>query len=435
MIEDPADAIASALQPASACALMSAGTWRRDSPRCAPTMPGTGPRVLMLSIVDPDFRRGGAWTVTRALLEWLRGAPWNAEVSVLTPRAPRWPGLRQASSVLAAPWTGVPAKVRYLRSGRYRRRVRTSLRESAYDLLVVNGSDLLWCLEEAPRACRTLAIVHNREAQVYADQVAATFPRAGTVRDWLMTDCARLEAFERARLREVDAAVFLSDAEARECARIHPGLRYMVLPPQFSEPPQRILKPRSARLDLGFLANFSWWPNRDGARWLVEDVLARVTGDVHLHLFGHGSRDVVAPHARVTAHGFVDDLSRVWSTCDWMVVPVRYGAGVSVKAAESLYHGMPLLSTHFGLRGLPPIDHPQVVRRDTADEWVAFLSGPEARASSGMRLPLELSGPFELRANASRMDRFLAGVLGVPAARGKATRFVDAAACAREVAE
>ena len=66
---------------------------------------------------------------------------------------------------------------------------------------------------------------------------------------------------------------------------------------------------------------------------------------------------------------------------------------------------------------------------------MAFLSGPEARASCGTRLPLELSGPFDLRANAPRMDRFLAGVLGVPATRGKPTRFPDAAACAREAAE
>jgi len=373
-----------------------------------------GLRVLMPSIVDPGIRRGGAWTVTRGLVELLRLEPWNAEVTVVAPHEPRWPALRQASSVLAAQWTGVPAKVRFLRRRSFRDRIRQAFDRAAFDLLVVNGTDLLWCLDDAPRGCRTLAIVHNREARIFSDQIAATFPRAGPLRRWLMRDCARLDAFELARLRSVHAALFLSESEAAECSREIPGLEHMVLPPQFPESPQRIAKPASGRLDLGFLANFSWWPNRDGAKWLVQEVLERVRGDVRVHLFGHGSKDAIPSHSRVVTHGFVDDLRQVWASCDWMVVPVRYGAGVSVKTAECLYHGMPLLSTHFGLRGLPAIEHPQIVRSDSADDWIAFLSGPESRALCESRLPLAMSRPFALRSNAPRVNRFLARLLDAP---------------------
>lgn len=393
-----------------------------------------GLRVLMPSIVDPEIRRGGAWTVTRGILELLRRDPWNAEVTVVAPDEPRWPALRRATSVAAAPWTGIPAKIGFLRRRAFRRRIREALDRAAFDLVVVNGSDLLWCLDEAP-GCRSLAIVHNREARIFGDQIAALFPHAGPLRRWLLKDYARLDAYELARLRRVQAAIVLSENEAAELAREIPGFVHLVLPPQFPEPPERIAKRPSGRLDLGFLANFAWWPNRDGARWLVRDVLDHVPGDVRLHLFGHGSRDVVAPHPRVVAHGFVEDLREVWAACDWMAVPVRYGAGVSVKSAESLYHGMPLLSTHFGLRGLPAIEHPQVVRCDSADEWIAFLSGADSRASCGTRLPLEMSWPFDLRRNAPRVDRFLAGVLGMPVPRGGPTGPADADAGARATAE
>lgn len=389
-------------------------------------MPRHGLRVLMPSIVDPGIRRGGAWTVTRGLVEWLRREPWQARLTILAPQEARWSGLRQVASVVAAQCTGVPAKVHFLRRRSYRQRIRAELDRGAFDLLVVNGSDLLWCLDDAPRGCRSLAVVHNREARIFGDQVAATFPRAGPVRRWLLRDCARLDAFEVARLRTVDAALFLSDSEAAEFSGRIPGLEHMVLPPQFPEPPQRIGKAPTGHLDLGFLANFSWWPNRDGAQWLVREILDRVPGDVRLHLFGYGSGDVVRAHPRVVAHGFVDDLRDVWAACDWMVVPVRYGAGVSVKAAESLYHGMPLLSTEFGLRGIPAIEHPQVVRRDSAQAWIAFLSGPEARAACGSRLPLEVSRPFELRLNAARLDGFLARVLDA-SPHGNEPRSVDGA--------
>ena len=372
------------------------------------------PSMTSHSGLRARWARTCAWII---LPDWFGPEPWRAEVRVIAPLEPRGPAVRRPLSVVAAPWTGVPAKVRFLRRRAYRNRIRRAFQRSAFDLLVVNGSDLLWCLDDAPRGCRALAIVHNREARIFGDQIAATFPRAGPVRRWLLRDCARLDAFEGDRLRSVDAALFLSETEAVEFADEIPGLEHMVLPPQFPEPPERVAKSPSGRLDLGFLANFSWWPNRDGARWLVRDVLDRLPGDVRLHLFGHGSREVVPSHPRVVAHGFVDDLREVWSRCDWMVVPVRYGAGVSVKAAESLYHGMPLLSTHFGLRGLPAIEHPQIVRRDSAGEWISFLSGPESRALCASRLPLDVSRPFELRSNAPRMDRFLTRLLEPPAPR------------------
>lgn len=371
-------------------------------------------RVLLVSIVDPGERRGGAWTVTRGLVDLLRRDPWNAEPVVVAAQAPRWPTLRRIVCLAAAPWTGVPAKVRYLRSGALRNRVRAALDGGPYELVVINGSDLLGCLADLPSGIRTLAIVHNREARLFRDQVDATLPWAGPLRNWLKRDGERLERFEHEWLARVGAALFVSQDEADEFARELPDLEALVLPPLFVDPPTRFVKTAGGGLDLGFLADFAWWPNRDAARWFVREVLGRVGGDVRLHLFGNRSRDVVRPHPRVIAHGFVDDLAAVWSSCDGMVVPVRYGAGVSVKVAESLYHGMPVASTGRGLRGLPRTDHPQVVRCDSADEWIAFLSGGRVRAWCADRLPIEASRPFDLVANAPRFNAFL-GRLGVRA--------------------
>ncbi|MPZ78063.1 MAG: hypothetical protein GEU77_16255 [Deltaproteobacteria bacterium] len=94
-----------------------------------------------------------------------------------------------------------------------------------------------------------------------------------------------------------------------------------------------------------------------------------------------------------------------------MVIPVRHGSGISVKAAESIYHGMPILSTSFGLRGLPAIEHPQIVRRDTAKKWVSFLSSTESRKLCQERLPLSVSRHFELEANVPRCAHFLSRLL------------------------
>lgn len=73
---------------------------------------------------------------------------------------------------------------------------------------------------------------------------------------------------------------------------------------------------------------------------------------------------------------------------------------------------MPVISTSVGLRGLPAIVDPRVVRCDTADEWVAYLSGREARAAPCERMPAAAGQPYDLTTNAPLFDRFLAEVLG-----------------------
>jgi hypothetical protein len=138
----------------------------------------------------------------------------------------------------------------------------------------------------------------------------------------------------------------------------------------------------------------------------------QLPADVRLHLFGTGAGQMDVTHPRIVPHGFVDDLRDVWRACDWIVIPIRHGSGVSVKAAESLYHGMPVLSTSFGLRGLPPFESPQIVVRDTAEQWVTFLSSPAARTLCRTRLPPAVSSHFDLTANAPRFVEFVSRVLG-----------------------
>jgi hypothetical protein len=368
-------------------------------------------RVLMPSIVDPAIRRGGAWTVTRGLVELFRRGPWNAEVTILVPPEPFWRRLRQAACLATAYWTGIPAKIHFLLHRAFRNQIRRKLAREHFDLLVINGSDLFWCLQEAPPRISTLAVVHNRESQLYADQIATVIPRISLLYRLLLADASRLRQFELEGLRHVRGAMFWSESDAADFSSRIPGLDHLVLAPQFLDAPQRISKDPSGWLDLGLLANFQWWPNGEGANWFIQEILSRLPGAVRLHLFGNGSLEIAAAHPRIVAHGFVDDLREVWATCNWMLIPIRRGSGISVKAAESLYHGMPIVSTSFGLRGLPAIEHPQIVRRETAEEWVSFLSSPQAYMLCQQRLPLSISRHFELEANVSRFIDFLSRLL------------------------
>ena len=362
--------------------------------------------MLIASIVDPVEDKGGAGTVTRGLQALIRHCYPTAQLVTVAPGPARWRKGRQAFCVASALVTPMPAKVRYLYRRSFAAKIQRMLRQESFDFLVVNGSDLAWCLDLAPAHIPKVTVVHNTESRIYYGQLASLHGPLRLLASVLNHDVRRLARYELEGLRRVSGAIFLSEADAEYAAGHLPALKFIVMPPVFPEPPRRTAKRPSRFLELGFLANLGWWPNREGLDWFLREVFPLLPSDVHLNLFGAGTRRLDARHPRITGHGFVSDLNEVWDTCDWMIVPIREGSGVAVKTAECLHHGMPILTTSFGLRGLPAVESPLVIRLESASEWIQFLASLQARQLCKDRLPLSCSGAYSVEFNASRFGEF-----------------------------
>ena len=63
----------------------------------------------------------------------------------------------------------------------------------------------------------------------------------------------------------------------------------------------------------------------------------------------------LANDSDIIVRGFVseDELERLYLSCRIAVIPLRYGAGVKGKTVEAMQFGMPLVTTSFGVEGLP----------------------------------------------------------------------------------
>ena len=181
------------------------------------------------------------------------------------------------------------------------------------------------------------------------------------------------------------------------------------VPPLFEYEP--LPHRRRARLketpQLGLLANFTWWPNRAALRWLAQQVLPRVSRDLRVHLFGEGSASVDVSDPRIVAHGFVNDVVEVFTTCDVMLCPIVSGAGVSIKFAEAIYNGVPVLATPFAARGLPLPTMSGVTLADGTDEWVRFLDGEGLEQLAAEEVPPKTSRIFALSTHAAAVHAFL----------------------------
>jgi hypothetical protein len=382
-------------------------------------------RIVMPSIVDPASHRGGAGTTTRTLLTLLQRPPLAASVEAHAPAVASVARhrFRQVVSAARSLVSSLPAKAEFTRSRRLRRAVRRALGERETDLVLLNGADLLWLLPDLPPAVPRILVAHNIEHDLHLSRLGRLGPGARPLRRLLHRDWRRLRDYEVAGIRQIRNVIFLSGRDAELAGHLCGDLNAIVVPPLFDYAPGAWSRTRNPAggLDLGFLANFGWWPNREGLRWFLAAVFPHLGDTTRLHLFGERSEQAAASHPRVVAHGFVPRLHDVWPACDLMICPILAGGGVSVKFAEIVYNGVPVVATSFTARGVGLVPHASIVLLDGADEWIAFLRSPAARELALRRGPAPAAAGFALETHVAPVQAFVSAVArrGGDAAAGR----------------
>jgi glycosyltransferase involved in cell wall biosynthesis len=366
-------------------------------------------RILFPSIVDPRPHQGGAGAATRGLLSLLRRSPLAAEIDVVVPNSPLPHLLRQLIAVARSSLSAWPSKALFLDTWRFRRAVARMVATRCYDLVLINGGDLLWMVPQLEVGVPKLLYAHNLERDLFASQLDGLPAALRCARGRLRRDLEKLARYELDGMRAIGRVLFISAADEAHARSEAGELVTLHVPPLFEYEP--LPHRRRARLrgtpQLGLLANFTWWPNRAALRWLAQQVLPRVTRDLRIHLFGEGSASVDVSDPRIVAHGYVKDVVEVFTTCDVMLCPIVSGAGVSIKFAEALYNGVPVLATPFAARGLPLPAKSGVALADGSEEWVRFLDGEGLERLAAEEVPSKTSRIFALSTHAAAVHEFL----------------------------
>jgi hypothetical protein len=371
-------------------------------------------RILMPSIVDPQVALSGAGTVTRNLIRLLQSPPLSASIECMAvPRSVDLAHrLRQAVAISRSLLTTLPAKAAYTFSRAFRARVLERAATGRFDLVLINGSDLLWLEPLLPAELPRAVVVHNIEYLLFASQVERLRAGGPAMQGLLRREYQRLKRHECEGLRRVGNAVFLSSVDAELAHAEGVTCRSIVVPPLFGETlvrHQQYVR-TTTRLELGFLGNLYWWPNRRALTWFVKDVLPRLTRSVHLHVFGLGRVPVRLDPSRLTWHGPIADVSEAWPHCDLMICPMRAGGGVSIKLAEAVFHGFPTLATPFATRGLPLGDDAALVVREEPD-WCPYLNTVEVASLRQRRIREDVSAAFTYAPHRDRLHDFIRNVV------------------------
>ena len=200
----------------------------------------------------------------------------------------KWHRLAQARSVLTSFVSDLPAKAIFLKSREFRETVEAQIRQNSYDLIVVNGSDLLWTCDFLPASIPRILVAHNMEHLLPVRKASSEHVSSAA-----RPSAQGLPAVTGIRVGGNAAdrnVIFLSTEEAAYASGFCPDLRSAVMPPLFDyDARPRPRKKTGSALEIGYVGNFGWWPNQLGLRWFTTEVLPHVTAPIRVNLFGRSS--------------------------------------------------------------------------------------------------------------------------------------------------
>ncbi|KUF75760.1 hypothetical protein AM587_10005853 [Phytophthora nicotianae] len=120
------------------------------------------------------------------------------------------------------------------------------------------------------------------------------------------------------------------------------------------------LRPFGERRDIAFIGSFKHAPNVDAVEWTKKTILPLFRsfgGNAEIHIYGsYGETKRFAklddPSQGFFMKGFAPDAHETLSQYRLSIAPLRYGAGIKGKIADTWFVGTPCVSTSIGAEGM-----------------------------------------------------------------------------------
>jgi len=224
----------------------------------------------------------------------------------------------------------------------------------------------------AATALRSLAarrpavyVAHNLESAFRHEIDSAGLGRRGA-----------LERFERGLLERFAESWMVSRRDIELAKALAPGAALRYVPNVVDVAAIEPLAPVVGRHVALLVADFTYAPNQEGLRFLVDDVLPRAWNelpDARLVVVGRGLEPPPDLDPRVEVRGFVPDLRSAYADAACVVVPLLHGGGSPLKFVEALAYGLPVVATPLAASGLEARPGAHYVEGDDAAGFAAAL--------------------------------------------------------------
>lgn len=130
-----------------------------------------------------------------------------------------------------------------------------------------------------------------------------------------------------------------------------------------------------------YIGTLSWEANIDGLIWFFNEIWEKITQqhpDIKLYVVGKNPDARLQAFAvkdnRIILTGFIEDVEPLFKKSRIFITPLRFGSGIKVKVINSLYRGIPTVTTSIGTEGLKVKDGEHIYIKDNPTEYVNAIN-------------------------------------------------------------
>lgn len=247
-------------------------------------------------------------------------------------------------------------------------------------------------------AKRVIYRAHNFESSIWERNAA--LERNPIKKALLLHQAKRVQAFEASLVESSDATAPVSDDDLQLFRSLRPGCVARTVPIGY---PFGAPLPEHSPFQLMFIGRLDWPPNRDGLKWMLEQVwpkAKRLRPDLELVIAGSGDTRWTAPFLGlhgVRFLGRVDDVEELYRRSSISLVPIFYGSGTRVKVIEASRFGRACISTALGVEGTGLIPGESYLRAESEDDWAKALvdANPAIARKTGIQAHAQLREKFD----------------------------------------
>jgi len=194
----------------------------------------------------------------------------------------------------------------------------------------------------------------------------------------LLSESKKWESIEMNIMKKADVSLYPSQKEIDTILKRKISRDIRVLPPYMYDE-KTCTYHAQERKHILFIGGFSHTPNVDAMTWFCAKVFPLVlleNPDIQLFVAGsHPPQEILdLASESVIVKGFVteEELVDLYDSVRLTVAPLRYGAGIKGKIIESLYRGVPVITTSCGAEGISE-DPGTLVVVDQAEDMVNII--------------------------------------------------------------
>lgn len=224
----------------------------------------------------------------------------------------------------------------------YNRLLSKLFEERNFDVSIIEFIHLSYCLKSIPNQVTTILDAHDIINERSAGFAEFNYPIWGYHIN---------KELEYKLFGMYDYVMVICDVDYQKIQLISPTQK-LILAPHPVKKVEHIY--RSRVQNIGFIAS-EYTPNVDAIVHFLNNIWSHFSlkTRINLSIYGNVSNKLTNLNVEgLIIKGFVEDLEVVYNEVDIVINPVRFGAGLKIKNMEAIGHGIPLITTVHGARGL-----------------------------------------------------------------------------------